>query len=174
MLNATQRWLLALVAMFAFASGPAFAQGVTTAAMNGIVQDASGAPLPGATVLAVHTPSGTRYGVSSRVDGQFDLRNLRVGPYAVTVSFIGYTTREITGINLELSENRRVEITLQEENTTLGEAVVVANANSVISSSNIGTGTNVSTEDIERLPTITRSLTDFTRLTPQFAQVGSG
>ena len=174
MLHATSRWLVAALALAAFASGPALAQGVTTAAMNGVVADASGDPLPGATVLAVHTPSGTRYGVATRADGQFDLRNLRVGPYTVTVSFVGYTTRELSGINLELSENRRLEITLQEENATLGEAVVVADVDAVISSSNIGTGTNVSTEEIERLPTISRSLTDFTRLTPQFAQVGSG
>ena len=174
MRNASQRWLFVLAAMLAFVSAPAFAQGVTTAALNGTVADVNGDPLPGATVLAVHTPSGTRYGVSSRVDGQFDLRNLRVGPYTVTVSFIGYTTREFTGINLELSQNLRLEVVLQEENTTLDEAVVVADGGAIISSSNIGTGTNVSTEQIERLPTITRSLTDFTRLTPQFAQVGTG
>lgn len=175
MLHASQRWLLALVALLAFASGPAFAQGVTTAAMNGTVSDASGSPLPGATVLAVHEPSGTRYGVSTRVDGQFDLRNLRVGgPYTVTVSFVGFTPQERTGLILELSQNLRVDFTLQEENATLGEAVVVAESGSIISASNIGTGTNVSTEEIERLPTITRSLTDFTRLTPQFSQVGSG
>ena len=161
--------LLCLVA------GPAFAQGVTTAALNGTVTDETGAGLPGATVLAVHEPSGTRYGIATRADGQYNLRNLRVGgPYTVTVSFVGFQTEERTGIQLALSQDLTVDVELGEAAAQLGEATVTAEDGSIISSSNIGTGTNVSTEEIERLPTITRSLTDFTRLTPQFAQVGSG
>ncbi|PAP76672.1 TonB-dependent receptor [Rubrivirga marina] len=163
------------MALLALVAAPAFSQGVTTAAMNGTVTDEAGLGLPGATVLAVHEPSGTQYGISTRADGQFDLRNLRVGgPYTVTVSFVGYTTVQQTGITLELSENEQVDVQLTPADATIGEAVVTAEGNAIISSSNIGTGTNVSEEEIERLPTITRSLTDFTRLTPQFSQVGSG
>jgi hypothetical protein len=54
-----------------------FAQGVTTAAMNGYVQDTDGNPLPGANVIAMHTPSGTQYGASTRDNGLFNLPNLR-------------------------------------------------------------------------------------------------
>ena len=171
------RWLaLATFALFALVStSSVFAQGVTTAAMNGVVVDATGAGLPGATVIAVHTPSGTEYGVATRADGQYTLRNLRVGgPYTITVSFVGFTTQQRTGITLELSQNLRVDFELSDESVTMGEAVVTGESNAIISSSNNGTGTNVSTEEIERLPTISRSLTDFTRLTPQFAQVGTG
>ncbi|WP_412070296.1 carboxypeptidase regulatory-like domain-containing protein [Rubrivirga sp. IMCC43871] len=167
---------LALAALALFAGTPtASAQGVTTAAINGTVIDEAGIGLPAASVLAVHEPSGTRYGISTRSDGQFNLRNLRVGgPYTLTVSFVGYTTVQITDIVLELSENQQIDVQLTPENATIGEAVVVGQSNAIISSSNIGTGTNVSEEEIERLPTISRSLTDFTRLTPQFSQVGSG
>ena len=164
-----------LLAVLAVVSAPAFAQGVTTAAMNGTVLDAAGDGLPGATVLAVHEPSGTRYGVATRGDGQFNLRNLRVGgPYTVTVSFIGFTSEQRTDLQLALSQDLTVDFTLTETANTLDETVVTAETNSIISSSNIGTGTNVSTEEIERLPTINRSLVDFTRLTPQFSQRGSG
>lgn len=172
----SSHWLgLAFAALAFAASAPASAQGVTTAAINGTVVDETGAGLPGASVLAVHEPSGTQYGVSTRSDGQYDLRNLRVGgPYTVTVSFVGYTTVRRTGITLELSENEQVDVQLASADATIGEAVVTAEGNAIISTSNIGTGTNVSEEEIQRLPTITRSLTDFTRLTPQFSQVGSG
>ena len=164
-----------LIALVALVSAPAFAQGVTTAAINGTVADANGDGLPGATVLAVHEPSGTRYGIATRTDGQYNLRNLRVGgPYTVTVSFIGYTTEQRTDINLSLSQDEKIDFVLTEAAATLGEAVVTAESNAIISSSNIGTGTNVSTEEIERLPTINRSLVDFTRLTPQFSQRGAG
>ena len=161
--------LLALVA------APAFAQGVTTAAINGTVTDQAGVGLAAASVVAVHEPSGTRYGVSTRSDGQYNLRNLRVGgPYTVTASFVGFNAEAKTGINLSLSEDETVDITLAESSVVLDEAVVTADANAIISSSNIGTGTNVSEEEIERLPTINRSLVDFTRLTPQFSQRGGG
>ena len=167
-----RRILLALIALVA---APAFAQGVTTAAMNGTVSDATGEGLPGATVLAVHEPSGTRYGVATRLDGQFNLRNMRVGgPYTVTVSFIGFTTEQRTGLQLALSQDLSVNVMLTETANTLDETTVTAESNALISSSNVGTGTNVSTEEIERLPTINRSLTDFTRLTPQFSQRGTG
>lgn len=168
----TLRRLSAL--LLCLVAAPAFAQGVTTAAINGTVADATGGGLPGATVLAVHEPSGTRYGIATRADGQYNLRNLRVGgPYTVTVSFVGYQTEQRTGITLALSQDYTVDVTLTDAAASLGEATVSAETG-ILSSSTIGTGTNVSTEQIERLPTITRSLTDFTRLTPQFAQVGSG
>ena len=53
-----------------------YAQGVTTAAMNGLVQDADGNPLPGANIIAEHMPSGTQYGASTRENGLFNLPNL--------------------------------------------------------------------------------------------------
>ena len=164
--------LLCLVAALV---APASAQGVTTAALNGTVTDAAGGGLPGASVLAVHEPSGTRYGIATRADGQYNLRNLRVGgPYTVTVSFVGFQTEQRTGLQLALSQDLTADFALADAAAELGEATVVGRDGSLITSSNVGTGTNVSTEQIERLPTITRSLTDFTRLTPQFAQVGTG
>ena len=173
MSSVTMRRLAAT--LLALVAAPAFAQGVTTAAMNGTVTDEAGIGLPGATVLAVHEPSGTRYGVATRSDGQYNLRNLRVGgPYTVTVSFVGYVTDTRSDLALSLSQDLTVDFVLSEEAANLGEAVVTAETNEILSSSNIGTGTNVSTEEIERLPTITRSLVDFTRLTPQFSQRGSG
>ena len=176
MRHSTLSWLGLALAVVAFAaSTPAFAQGVTTAAINGTVVDDAGLGLPGASVLAVHGPSGTQYGVSTRADGQYNLRNLRVGgPYTVTVSFVGFTSVQRTGIMLELSETETVDIQLRSADATLGEAIVTAEGNAIINPSNIGTGTNVSEEEIDRLPTISRSLTDFTRLTPQFSQVGTG
>ena len=104
MRHSTLSWLGLALAVVAFAaSTPAFAQGVTTAAINGTVVDDAGLGLPGASVLAVHGPSGTQYGVSTRADGQYNLRNLRVGgPYTVTVSFVGFTSVQRTGIVLEL------------------------------------------------------------------------
>src|SRR5690606_15049886 len=83
-----------------------FAQGVTTAAMNGVVVDSKGDPLPGANILAVHLPSGTEYGTTSRIDGRYNLNGLRTGgPYKVTVSFVGYKPQVFEGQVLQLGQN---------------------------------------------------------------------
>ena len=51
------------------------AQGVTTAAIHGVVTDSKGATLPGATVLVTHVPTGTVYSASTRADGRFNIPN---------------------------------------------------------------------------------------------------
>ena len=68
------------------------AQGVTTGAISGVVKDAQGAVIPGATVLAVHVPSGTTYEAVTQGDGRFVMPGMRVGgPYTVTASLAGFT-----------------------------------------------------------------------------------
>ncbi len=82
------------------------AQGVTTASLNGIVQDADGNPLPGANVMAEHIPSGSQYGAATRDNGFFNLPNLRVGgPYTVTVSYIGFNPQKMENVFLSLGQD---------------------------------------------------------------------
>ena len=67
-----------------------FAQGATTAGMNGRVLDADGGALPGATVIAVHQPTGSQFGNVTDVNGNYRLSNMNVGgPYTVSISFVG-------------------------------------------------------------------------------------
>jgi hypothetical protein len=145
-----------------------YAQGVTTAAMNGIIVDSNGDPLPGANILAVHTPSGTEYGTTSRVDGRYNLNALRTGgPYKVTVSFVGYKPQVFEGQSLQLGQNAKIDYTLIEEAVELGAVTVVGEKNAVISSNRTGAGQNVTAKDMEVLPTINRSFQDFAKLSPQ-------
>jgi hypothetical protein len=145
-----------------------FAQGVTTASLNGTVTDASGETLPGATVIAVHTPTGTQYGTATLPSGRYNLPNVRVGgPYTITVSYIGYQDIKREGINLSLGQNLTVDFQLQSSDVQLSEIVVSGDRNSVISSDRTGAATGISNEQITRLPTLNRSFDDFTRLDPR-------
>lgn len=79
---------LTLILIILFSFGSLFAQ-VTTSSINGLVTDGDGNPLPSANVIAVHTPSGTTYGASTRLDGRFFVAGMRVGgPYKVTASYV--------------------------------------------------------------------------------------
>lgn len=148
----------------------AFAQGVTTAAMNGVVVDSKGDPLPGANILAVHLPSGTEYGTTSRVDGRYNLNGLRTGgPYKVTVSFVGYKPQVFEGQVLQLGQNAKVDYTLYEEAVELGDVTVVGEKNSILSSGRTGAEQNVTAKDIELVPTVSRSFQEFAKLSPQFS-----
>jgi hypothetical protein len=73
----------------------AFAQGITTAALNGTVADNKGQALIGVNVVATHTPSGSIFGAVSRGDGRFNIPGVRVGgPYTVTATHVGYKTQK--------------------------------------------------------------------------------
>jgi len=142
---------------------------VTTSSLSGKITDSKGEPLAGATVVAVHVPSGSQYATFCDVAGNYRIQNMRVGgPYKVDVSFVGYSTSTYTDIFLRLGENYVQNGQLAETTTSLQEVVVTAGLrNSILSSERSGTVTNVSGRDIVNMPTISRSIADFTKFTPQ-------
>lgn len=170
-----KRLLLFTVFVLA-ATGLALAQGVTTSAINGVVKDTNGETLPGASVVAVHTPTGTQYGMVTNEQGRFYFPNVRVGgPYTLNVSFVGYNNFEAPTFVLALGENRNVTVEMTEQSSTLAEVVVTASPDDVFNSGRTGASTHVNTQTIERNPSISRSINDFTRLTPQAASgLGNG
>jgi hypothetical protein len=142
--------------------------------MNGLITDASGQPLPGATIVAVHTPTGSQYGTATLPNGRFNLPNIKVGgPYTVTVSFVGYRDQIQEGINLSLGQNFTIDFKLQESDVQLSEVEVTGNRDDILNSDRTGAATNVRGEQIQALPTINRAVNDFTRLTPQFSSNNS-
>lgn len=138
---------------------------VTTSSMSGLVTDAEGAVI-GATVIATHQPSGTTYGTVTNLEGRYNFNGMRVGgPYTVEISYIGYGTNTRNNITLSLGENFVHNVVLTEETTTLSEVVVTA-TRSKFSSEKTGAATNITSSQITSLPTVTRSITDVTRLSP--------
>jgi hypothetical protein len=144
----------------------AFAQ-VTTSSLSGKITDAGGAAVPGAAVVAVHTPSGTQYYAVVNAEGHYTINGMRPGgPYTVEVSCLGYQTVKYTDITLQLAESYALSSTLKDDSQTLSEAVVVSTASSKFAVEKTGAATNISGKQIESLPTVSRSITDVTRLSP--------
>ena len=125
-----RKQLLLLLSMFLLVSGSLFAQGVTTSSLTGIVVDDNGAPVMLASVLAVHTPTGTQYGTYTSEDGHFDIRNMKIGgPYKVTVSFIGYENASVEDIFLQLNNPGFVKLQMKATATQLSAVVVSGGQN---------------------------------------------
>ena len=140
---------------------------VTTSAMTGrVTLQGSNETVIGATVQAVHTPSGTRYAAVTNVDGIFNMQGMRTGgPYEVTVSYIGFQTKTLKGITLQLGETYNINVWLSEDANELTEVIVSGRA-SKFNVEKTGASTNITNAQIANLPTVSRSITDVTRLSP--------
>ncbi|MFY0594127.1 TonB-dependent receptor [Roseivirga sp.] len=146
----------------------AFGQGTTTSSINGRVTDVNGETLPGATVVAVHTPSGSRYGNITSSDGYYRIPNMRVGgPYTVTVTFIGYKEFKQENVFLTLGQAFKINAKLTESSVTLEGVEVVAERGGVFDGNRTGAETVVGIQQINATPTVARAIGDFARFTPQ-------
>ncbi len=161
-----------IVALVALAPTVALAQGATSGSITGLVVSADDSgQLPGATVVAVHEPTGTRYTTLSREDGSFRILNARVGsPYRIFVVMSGFQDFEQGDLAVRLGEDLNLSITMRLEPFT-EELTVVAETSGIFSPYRTGATANVSADDLASLPSVTRTFEDFARTSVYFNPV---
>jgi predicted DNA-binding ribbon-helix-helix protein len=173
------RIVLSLLAVGVFATSLANAQGVTTGQLVGKILDEKQQPVNGASVIAIHLPSGTTYETSSRSDGRFFILNMRVGgPYSVTVAYTGTGTAAFapeTQENIEINLGVATDVAFAVKPISVTETITVtAQSDVVFNSGRTGAATSVDRETIATLPTISGRIGDLTRLTPQSSGMSFG
>lgn len=138
---------------------------VTTSSITGTIRD-SKESLPGASIKATHTPSGTVYTAVTNQNGLFSLPGMRIGgPYTIEVTYVGYDKFTQENVTLYLGQPYILNATLSNNGTQLN-TVTVTGAKTIVTAKQ-GASTNVGRTQLATLPTLSRSITDFTRLTPQ-------
>ncbi len=141
---------------------------VTTSSISGTVTDPNGSPLVGATVVAIHQPSGTKYTTISKQGGVVNLPGLRVGgPYSITVTYVGFKTQVFDNVTLVLGEAYNLTVQLGSDAVELSTVSVTASTRRRSFTDKVGATTNINAAQLSTLPTISRSITDYTRITPQ-------
>ena len=156
--------LCSIIALLTLVVSAAMAQ-VTTSGMSGKVTS-NNEEVIGAHIQAVHTPSGTKYVAVTNVNGRYSIQGMRTGgPYEVTVTYVGYDTKTVRNITLQLGETYSLNVNMSETATELSNVVVEGTA-SKFSNEKMGSVTNISNEEMMNMPNVSRSITDITRLSP--------
>jgi hypothetical protein len=151
---------------------PGFAQTVTTGSLSGVITDQQGGVLPGVTVTAVHQPTGTTYSAVTDSDGRYTMLNVRVGgPYQVTAQLSGFRDQQESNVQVALGQERRLDMTLR---VAVSETVSVTAQASLIDTARAGAASNVSSQAVQNLPTISRSIFDFVRTSPYVNPTSQG
>ena len=156
--------------LFAVCAGGVSAQSVTTGSITGIVSDGQ-KPVAGASVIAIHEPSGTSYDATTQKDGRYSIPNMRIGgPYTLTVTFVGagtaFSPKTIENLAVNLGVATDVNITVAA--IAVSEQVtVIAKTDPVFSSQRTGAATTITRDDLANLPNISGRLENVVRLTPQ-------
>ncbi|MEO7176438.1 MAG: carboxypeptidase regulatory-like domain-containing protein [Saprospiraceae bacterium] len=163
-LQMTSRLMLLLCTLW---SANMHAQGSTTSTISGKITGTDNLALIGASVEALHTPSGTSYGTIANDNGFFTIPNVRVGgPYTITITYIGFQELKKENQFLSLGQTLRIDAVLSESVNTLSGVEIKADRNAMQNQTS-GPETRIGKDELAILPTLNRDFTDFTRLTPQ-------
>ncbi|HUR66442.1 MAG TPA: carboxypeptidase regulatory-like domain-containing protein, partial [Chitinophagaceae bacterium] len=153
----------------AIMASPFLSAQITTSALGGIVKGQADDALTGATIVATHLPSGTKYITTSTNGGRFSIQNMRVGgPYLVEVTFVGYKPEKIEDLYLQLAETSQIAPVMTKADATLETVVLTTGRrNSILNPSRTGAVTSIGRREITVLPNISRGIGDLSRIAPQ-------
>ena len=140
---------------------------ITTSTISGVVKNEKKEALAGATIHAVHTPTGTEYTTTTNKGGVYVLPAVRVGgPYVIHASFVGFKKGEEKDVNTQLGLTSNVDFVLIDEAKALQEVVVVS-GKSLFSKEKTGAAQQFGRRELTTIPiTGARTIDGITKYNP--------
>jgi len=147
---------LMLACAFALTTVPlALAQGGASSSLSGVVVDAAGGVVPGATVIVKNTASGVQFETVTNTDGLFSVPALPAGSYSVTVSLSGFKTAVINDLRVAIGAPISVKATLEVGN--LEETIQVSSSSDIINTQTATISSTLNVDQINKMPMPTRN-----------------
>src|SRR5499426_2454775 len=141
-----------------------FAQ-TTNATLGGTVSDASRALIPGVTVTATNTQTGIVSNTITNETGAYNFPSLQSGQYKVTAELAGFQTAAYNDVTLGVSQQVRLNFTLQVGGQAQSVEVSVA-ADTLIATTSSSVGAVLPEYKVRDLPLATRNILDLVNTTP--------
>ncbi len=157
-------WFLAgLLAFVTVVGGYAQSQS-NTANLRGVVQDPSGAVVPGVSVTTTNVATGLERNSVTDDEGNFQLLLLPPGEYEVRAEMPGFGTKVVQGIKLTVGQYAEIVIDLVV--STQDTAITVSGSTEIVERQKTVQASTIEEQQIENLPINGRSYLDFSLLTP--------
>ena len=143
------------------------AQSITTAGISGRVTDPAGSPVAGVRIVVIRDDAGTSVTTLTDQDGRFAVANLRPGgPYSLEASRIGLGTVRLSELALSIGQRLHVDVEMSEQPVPVDELAVRVETDPEFDPTRMGPVTIIDREAIERVPNLSRDVTEFARLSP--------
>src|SRR5438309_9739845 len=142
-----------------------------TGSVSGTVNDPSGAVVPGARVQLLDVDKGYSFTAVSDSSGRYLFRSVAPGVYKLTVEARGFSTREQSGIRVDVNQNVSVNLALQVGTAT--QTVEITGEAPVLNTEDAVSGQVVNRKFINDLPLVSRSVTDLAFLAPGITEADS-
>lgn len=136
-------------------------------ALVGTVTDASGLPVPGASVTLRSRETGYQRVTATRADGRFQIIAVPVGAYTISAAMAGQAPAQR---DLDLSVGETDDVTLRLGGAVAADSVTVTAENVLIDTSESAGSVRIDTKAIADLPIRGRNFTEFVQLTPGIVQ----
>jgi hypothetical protein len=153
-----KRYWLAATMLLALCFSNVFAQ-TTNANLGGTVSDASRALMPGVTVSATNTQTGIVSTTITNETGAYNFPALQTGVYKVTSELPGFQTQTYNNVTLGVSQQVRLNFSLQVSGQTQSVEVSVA-ADTLIATTSASVGTVLPEYKVRDLPLTSRNILD--------------
>ena len=141
---------------------------ITTSSISGVVKNDKDEVLAGATIHAIHIPTGTEYKSQTNKQGVFVLPAVRPGgPYTIHASFVGFKTGEVTDVNTVLGVTSNVDFLLIDQAKAMNEVVVTGARSNIFSKEKTGAAQQFGRRELTTIPiTGARTIDGITKYNP--------